>query len=79
MLISALIPGRDWPGRDVGSLALVRDYHATYTRAPFFLPDREKEPFSAVWKEPFRLPNAIIKAGSTLVTYPHSSDRIRNP
>lgn len=25
---------------------------------PFFLPDREKEPFSAVWKEPFRLPNA---------------------
>lgn len=58
MLISALIPGRDWPGRDVGSLALVRDYHATYTRAPFFLPDREKEPFSAVWKEPFRLPNA---------------------
>lgn len=79
MLISALIPGRDWPGRDVGSFALVRDYHATYTRSRSFFQIGRKNLFQQCGKNHSVFQMRVIKAGSTLVTYPHSSDRIRNP
>lgn len=79
MLISALIPGRDWPGRDVGSFALVRDYHATVDTSRSFFQIGRKNLFQQRGKNHSVFQMRVIKAGSTLVTYPHSSGRIRNP